>query len=122
MKNDMIFYQLFEAVSCTYSYIIADAKTLEAAIIDPVLEMLERDFKLLRELNVNLKYFLDTHIHADHVTGAGELRKKTSGSNLRECGLGGFLYRPKRFNRQCRQILAAVLLNKKAVLLNSEIV
>lgn len=71
------FAQLYEQDTSTYTYIIADPYTREAAIIDPVLEMVERDLTLLHELNVKLKYILDTHIHADHITGSGELRKKT---------------------------------------------
>lgn len=78
MSNpDPIFYQLFEHESSTYTYLIADPVTREAALIDPVLETMERDLKLLEELGVKLKYILDTHIHADHITAAGEIRKKT---------------------------------------------
>lgn len=78
MTNDTLFYQLFENESSTYTYIIADKKTKEAAIIDPVLETVDRDLKLIKELGLKLIYILDTHIHADHITGAGELRKHTS--------------------------------------------
>lgn len=77
MKSDIIFHQLFEAESSTYTYIIADKVTKEAAIIDPVIETVERDLKLVEELGLNLKYVLDTHIHADHITAAGEIRQKT---------------------------------------------
>ncbi|MFN9068457.1 MAG: MBL fold metallo-hydrolase, partial [Bdellovibrionales bacterium] len=73
----MIFHQLFEPESSTYTYIIADKKSKEAAIIDPVLETVDRDLKLIEELGLNLLYVLDTHIHADHITGAGEIRKRT---------------------------------------------
>lgn len=76
MNRDIIFHQLFEAESSTYTYIIADKKTKEAAIIDPVLETVDRDIKLIDELGLKLIYALDTHIHADHITGAGELRKR----------------------------------------------
>lgn len=76
-SQDPIFYQLFEHESSTYTYLIADPATREAAIIDPVRETMERDLKLLEELGVKLKYVLDTHIHADHITAAGEIRKKT---------------------------------------------
>ena len=74
---EIIFYQLFEAESSTYTYIIADKKTREAVIIDPVLKTVDRDLKLIKELELKLVYVLDTHIHADHITGAGEIRKRT---------------------------------------------
>lgn len=77
MRSDIIFHQLFEAESSTYTYIIADKKSKEAAIIDPVLETVDRDLKLIEELGLKLMYILDTHIHADHITGAGEIRKRT---------------------------------------------
>lgn len=76
LKQEIIFHQLFEAESSTYTYIIADKKSKEAAIIDPVLETVDRDIKLIGELGLKLIYALDTHIHADHITGAGELRKR----------------------------------------------
>jgi sulfur dioxygenase len=77
MSSDLIFHQLFEKESSTYTYLIGDPKTGEAIIIDPVLEMVERDYKLIEELDLKLKYILETHVHADHITGSGELRKKT---------------------------------------------
>ena len=77
MKSEIIFHQLFEHESSTYTYLIADTKTKEAALIDPVLETVERDLKLIEELGLNLVYVLDTHIHADHITGAGEIRKRS---------------------------------------------
>ena len=73
----IILHQLFESESSTYTYIIADAESKEAAIIDPVLETVDRDLQLIQELNLRLIYILDSHVHADHVTGAGELRVKT---------------------------------------------
>lgn len=76
VNSDLIFHQLFEPESSTYTYIIADKKTKEAAIIDPVLETVDRDIKLIEELGLKLIYALDTHIHADHITGAGELRNR----------------------------------------------
>lgn len=78
MTKPALFHQMFEAESSTYTYLIADPETGEAALIDPVLETIERDLKLVKELNLKLKYVLDTHIHADHVTAAGEIRKRTS--------------------------------------------
>lgn len=76
MNKDIVFHQLFEPTSSTYTYIVADRQTKEAAIIDPVLETVDRDVKLIDELGLKLIYALDTHIHADHITGAGELRKR----------------------------------------------
>jgi sulfur dioxygenase len=71
----MIFRQLFEPQSSAFTYLVACEETREAALIDPVLETVERDLALIRELGLNLKYTLETHIHADHVTGAARLRE-----------------------------------------------
>lgn len=76
MNGDTVFHQLFETESSTYTYLIADRKTREAVLIDPVLETVDRDLQLITELGLKLKYVLDTHIHADHITGAGEIRKR----------------------------------------------
>lgn len=73
----MIFRQLFEPISSAYTYLIGCDETREAALIDPVLETVDRDLALLRELGLALKYTLETHIHADHVTGADRLRDAT---------------------------------------------
>jgi len=73
----MISKQVFDEKSSTYTYIIASAEGREALIIDPVLENVEDYIKLLTELNLKLVKVIDTHIHADHVTGAGKLRDKT---------------------------------------------
>lgn len=70
----MIFRQLFEPVSSTYTYLVACEETGKAALIDPVLETVERDLGILRDLRLTLESTLETHIHADHVTGAGRLR------------------------------------------------
>ncbi|NXS78992.1 ETHE1 dioxygenase, partial [Erpornis zantholeuca] len=67
--------QLFEASSCTYTYLLADLGTKDAIIIDPVLETVPRDLRLLRELGLTLRYAANTHCHADHVTGTGALRR-----------------------------------------------
>lgn len=75
MQNPQV-YQLFECETSTYTYLLTDPKTKEAVLIDPVIETLERDLKLIKELGVKLKYVLDTHIHADHITAAGEIRKR----------------------------------------------
>ena len=73
----MLFRQLFDQSTWTYTYLIADLVTREAALVDPVLEQVERDHKLLNELGLSLKYCLETHIHADHITGTGKLRELT---------------------------------------------
>ena len=73
----MIFRQLFDSVSGTYSYILASRSGGEALIIDPVLEKVDRYCQLLRELDLRLVKAVDTHLHADHVTGLGALRDRT---------------------------------------------
>lgn len=73
----MIFRQLFEPVSATYSYLLASRPGGEALIIDPVLEKVERYLALMRELDLRLVKAVDTHLHADHVTGLGALRDHT---------------------------------------------
>lgn len=73
----MIFRQLFDSVSCTYSYLLAGEHGGEALIIDPVLDKVERYLQLLRELDVRLVKAVDTHTHADHLTGLGALRDRT---------------------------------------------
>src|SRR5690606_14672895 len=60
-----------------YTYLLADSETKEAVLIDPVVEMADRDVKLLEDLGLKLKYVLDTHVHADHITASGEIRKRT---------------------------------------------
>jgi glyoxylase-like metal-dependent hydrolase (beta-lactamase superfamily II)/rhodanese-related sulfurtransferase len=71
----MIFRQLFDANSSTYTYLLACADTRDAVVIDPVFEQHERDTALIRELGLNVRYVLDTHVHADHVTGAWLMRQ-----------------------------------------------
>jgi glyoxylase-like metal-dependent hydrolase (beta-lactamase superfamily II) len=77
MNNTLIFRQLFDEKTLTYTYILADSDTREAIIIDPVRDQVERDSRLMAELGLKLIYILDTHIHADHITGSGLLREKT---------------------------------------------
>jgi len=72
----MIFRQLYEHQSSTYTYLLADEPTREAVLIDPVKETVERDVLLIAELGLTLLATLDTHVHADHVTGAAMLREK----------------------------------------------
>src|SRR5689334_5866233 len=73
----VIFRQLFDATSGTYTYLLASRRGGEALIIDPVLEKVERYLQLVRELDLKLVKAVDTHMHADHITGLGALRDKT---------------------------------------------
>lgn len=73
--TDLIFRQLFDPESSTYTYLLADAESREALLIDPVRDQLERDMALLAELGLRLAYTLETHVHADHVTSSGVLRQ-----------------------------------------------
>lgn len=79
----MIFRQLFEPDSCTYSYLLACPDTGACAIIDPVVETVQRDLRVLQALGLRLTYTIETHVHADHLTGAFELKRLT-GSQI--CG------------------------------------
>ena len=74
----MIFKQVFDTKTSTYTYLIASAKGREAVIIDPVLENVDSYINLLKELDLRLVKVIDTHIHADHVTGATKLKEATS--------------------------------------------
>ena len=78
----MIFRQVFDNKSSTYTYLIASAKGREAVIIDPVIENVESYINLLNELDLKLVKVIDTHIHADHVTGASKLKQETNCSTL----------------------------------------
>jgi sulfur dioxygenase len=73
----MIFRQLFDSISGTYTYLLASRQGGEALIIDPVLEKVDRYLQLVRELDVKLVKAVDTHLHADHITGLGALRDRT---------------------------------------------
>jgi len=73
----VIFEQLFDPVSSTYTYLLAERRGGEALIIDPVLEQMEQYTKLVHALDLKLVLAVDTHIHADHVTGIGHLRETT---------------------------------------------
>ena len=74
----MIFNQLFDEKSSTYTYIISSGKGREALIIDPVIEHTNEYIKVLENLKLKLVKVIDTHIHADHVSGLNELNKKTN--------------------------------------------
>jgi sulfur dioxygenase len=73
----LIFRQLFDPLSSTYTYLLADGGSGAAVIIDPVFEQVRRDAALIEELGLRLAYSLETHIHADHVTGAWMLKRQT---------------------------------------------
>lgn len=70
-----IFRQLLDYESFTFSYIIGCMKTRECIIVDPVNTMVQRDLNLMKELNLKLKYAVNTHVHADHITGSGLIKK-----------------------------------------------
>lgn len=73
----MIFRQLFEPLSCTYTYLLGCPETGLAALIDPVITMVERDLAEVAKLGLKLAWTLDTHLHADHITGARELKRRS---------------------------------------------
>lgn len=73
----MLFRQLFDQETWTYSYLLADGRGREAVLIDPVLEHTDRYLQLIRELDLKLVFAIDTHVHADHVTALGSLRDQT---------------------------------------------
>ena len=78
----MIFKQLFDNKSSTYTYIISSGKGREALVIDPVIENTTEYLNVLKELNLKLVKVIDTHIHADHISGLNELSKKTKCSKI----------------------------------------
>jgi len=78
----MILKQVFDTKTSTYTYLIASAKGREAVIIDPVLENVDEYIQLLKELDLKLVKVIDTHIHADHVTGASKLKQATNCTTL----------------------------------------
>jgi glyoxylase-like metal-dependent hydrolase (beta-lactamase superfamily II) len=77
MNLPIIFRQLFDEKTWTYTYIVGDAESKQAVIIDPVRDQVDRDTRLLSELGLTLISILDTHIHADHITGSELLRERT---------------------------------------------
>ncbi|MDI9817767.1 MULTISPECIES: MBL fold metallo-hydrolase [unclassified Legionella] len=74
----MIFRQLFDRQSCTYTYLLASAESKEAVIIDPVKENVSCYIELINQLGLKLVVTIDTHLHADHITGTGELYQLTN--------------------------------------------
>src|SRR5260221_3952457 len=77
----MIFRQLFDPQSSTYTYLVADAASRDALLIDPVFEQARRDGALIEELGLKLRFTVETHVHADHITGAW-LHKQKLGSRI----------------------------------------
>lgn len=88
--------QLFDYDTWTYTYLLWDEKTKEAALIDSVAEQVDRDMQHIDELGLKVKYLFETHIHADHITGAGPIRKRT----------GGQIIIHEKSNSECADILA----------------
>ena len=88
----MSFRQLFDPESSTYTYILADAERREAVIVDPVRVHCERDLAVLSEMGMKLVWILETHVHADHVTGARALKLRTGARTAvsTHCGATGF--------------------------------
>lgn len=80
--------QLFDGETFTYTYLIADPQTKEAALIDTVKNNVDRDLSLVKELGLHLKHVMDTHVHADHVTGAGSIREATGVKSVLGPGTG----------------------------------
>ena len=76
-KPSLLLRQLIDRDTWTYTYLLVDPVSLQGVLIDPVQEQLDRDLSLIKELGVELLYVLETHVHADHVTSAGQIRQKT---------------------------------------------
>jgi glyoxylase-like metal-dependent hydrolase (beta-lactamase superfamily II) len=85
----MRFRQLFDAPSGSYTYLLWDEGTREAVLIDAVYDQVDRDVKLVEELGLRLRYVLDTHVHADHVTAASRLRERLGASMVASRAGGG---------------------------------
>ena len=84
----MLFHQLFDPSTSTFTYLLADAETREAVLIDPVQTELERYLTLIANLKLKLLFIFDTHVHADHVTAAGELRVATGAKTVLSANAG----------------------------------
>lgn len=78
-RAPVLLRQMFEPKSCTYTYLLGDPESREALLIDPVLETAQRDAHLVKELGLKLLYAVNTHCHADHITGSGVLRSLLPG-------------------------------------------
>jgi len=82
-SDSLIFRQLFDGKSFTYTYLLGCSATKQAILIDPVLEQVDRDIKLAEELGLTLKLGINTHVHADHVTGTGKLKELLGSDNFK---------------------------------------
>ncbi|XP_040580897.1 persulfide dioxygenase ETHE1, mitochondrial [Lepeophtheirus salmonis] len=78
-QSNVFFRQLFDQDSWTYTYLLADIDSKEALLIDPVIEKANRDLDIIKDYGLTLKYCLNTHVHADHITGSGLLKKLSPG-------------------------------------------
>lgn len=76
LPSDVVFRQLFDKETFTFTYIVGCPKSRETVIIDPVYELVDRDLRVLEELDLKLKFAINTHVHADHVTGSGLIKKR----------------------------------------------
>ncbi|MFH2132512.1 MAG: MBL fold metallo-hydrolase [bacterium] len=76
-ENNLVFRQMFDYDTWTYTYLLYNSKSKEGILIDTVKEHVERDIKQINELGIKLKYNLETHVHADHITGADDIRQRT---------------------------------------------
>lgn len=84
----MLFRQMLDRQTSTYTYLLADLEQKTAILVDPVIEQVERDLKQLAELGLSLKYCIETHIHADHITGTAKLRERTNCQGIVPLGAG----------------------------------
>src|ERR1041384_2369465 len=84
----LVFRQLFDAQSSTYTYLLGDRPSGQAVLIDPVFEQVRRDSALLTELGLKLIATLETHVHADHVTGAWLLKRRTGSRSMLSAASG----------------------------------
>ena len=91
--------QLFDPATSTYTYLLWDEASAEAALIDSVKEQVDRDEQLFADLKLKPKYLLETHIHADHITGAGILRERFGAKVTAAVWLGSFVRSAKAVSR-----------------------
>jgi glyoxylase-like metal-dependent hydrolase (beta-lactamase superfamily II) len=87
-RTPMIFRQLIDPQTSTYTYLLGDRASGQAVLVDPVLSQVDRDIALLDELGLELRYALETHVHADHVTGSGELRDRLGAETVTSADAG----------------------------------